>query len=157
MKSMTIIQGLKRIKQLDRKIEKFKDRNATWGSYISCDTPAYTADELAKMRQSASDLLVERATIRHAMHVLNATAEVEFEGKKTTIDELLIEATKTIPELINMLRSMRRREKSHQHSREDTVVMQFNPAERDKTVDALDERRHVIMDFIDQLNITLVL
>lgn len=153
---MTIIQALKKIKQLTRKIQRTNERIDRWGSYFNDEDPLYT--DINKMIQSVSDMNREIGRIRHAMHKLNATHKVSFAGKEVTIDELLIEANVVIPAQIKSLRLLRRREKGYGHDNKDVkVVLQYNPKERDIGLDALEDRQASINDLIDELNIELQL
>jgi len=154
---MKIIQALKKIKQLSRKIETTKERISTWCSYQSDEEPLYT--DIQGMKQSVFDMQAEIAKIRHAIHVLNATTKVNFKGKETTLDELLLEATVTIPSKLALLSSLRRKEKNRyiQNQADVKIILQYDPLERDKEVDKLIELTAEINDFIDVCNITLEL
>lgn len=154
---MNIIQGIKKIKHLTRKAEQNELRFATWCSYLSNEEPLYT--DINALQQSANDCRAEIARIRHAIHVANATQKVVFMGKETTIDELLLEATETIPANLNALKAMRRKEKPFRSANdaEVKVVLQYVPLQRDKAIDALEERQATIHDFIDSMNIAVEL
>jgi hypothetical protein len=152
----TIIQGLKRIKHLNRKIETTKERIRRWCSYMSDEVPVY--DNISALIQSASDMQTEIANIRHAMHVVNAITKVTFQNKETTLDELLLEATVTIPAKLELFNSLRRKEKNPGYRQIEpgvSVVMQYDPADRDKAIDALTERLDDINAFLDMMNIQL--
>lgn len=158
--AITVIQGLKRIKHLSRKIETTQERIKKWCSYMSDEEPLYK--DIPAMIQSVNDMQTEIGRIRHAIHVLNATTTVVFQNKSTTIDELLIEATVNIPVRIDTLQSMRRKEKNQGWSgqREPqnvSVVMQYDPHKRDKDLDALVNLQADINDFLDMQNIQLEL
>lgn len=155
----TVIQGLKRIKHLTRKIATTQERIERWCSFMSDEEPLYT--DIPALIQSVNDMQTEIGKIRHATHVLNATAKVVFNGKDTTIDELLIEATVNIPVRIDTLQQLRRKEKNrgylHQDQPKVNVVMQYDPHKRDKDLDALVTLQSDINDFIDTLNIQMEL
>ena len=153
----TIIQGLKTIKHLSRKIETTNARIARWCSYTSDEEPLYT--NIDALIQSVSDMQTEICKIRHAIHLVNANKVVTFENKKTTLDELLLEATVTIPGKLATLALLRRKEKNNfrQVQNDTKVILQYDPAKRDKLVDQLTERQANIHDFIDTLNIQLEL
>ena len=157
--AITVIQGLKKIKHLTRKIETTQERIARWCSYMSDEEPLYT--DIPALIQSVNDMQAEVGKIRHAIHLLNATAKVTFRGEDTTIDALLIEATVNIPVRIATLQSLRRREKNrgygHQERPAVTVVMQYDPHRRDVDLDALITLQSDINDFIDMMNIQLEL
>lgn len=153
----SVIQGLKRIKHLNRRITTTRERINRWCSYMSDEDPLYT--DINAMIQSAADMQTEVGKIRHAIHVLNATAVVEFKGKNTTLDELLLEATVVIPAKIEVLQSLRRKEKNNfrQPQPDVKVIIQYDPAKRDKDIDALTELQSDINDFLDTMNVQLEL
>ena len=153
---MTIIQALKKIKHLLRKAEQNEKRLAEWCSYINNMEPLYT--DMRALQQSAVDCRAEIARLKHAIHVANATHKVVFMGKETTIDELLLEATATIPANLEAVKAMRRKEKPYGlNSPEIKVILQYDPLQRDKTIDSLEERQAAIHDFIDSMNIAIEL
>lgn len=154
---LTIIQGLKTIKHLSRKIETTNARIARWCSYISDEEPLYT--NIEALIQSVNDMQTEICKIRHAIHLVNANKVVTFENKETTLDELLLEATVTIPSKLATLSLLRRKEKNNfrQVQNDTKVILQYDPAKRDKLVDQLTERQANIHDFIDTMNIQLEL
>lgn len=148
----TIIQSLKRIKHLERKITVTKERIQRWSSYFSDEDPTYT--DIRALLQSVNDMQTEICKIRHAIHVANATKVVEFKGKSVTIDELLLEATVLIPAKIEALQCLQRKEKNpYMKNNENKVVLQYDPKEKDKELDALNERASDINDFLDMINI----
>lgn len=153
----TIIQGLKTIKHLSRKIETTNVRIGRWCSYTSDEEPLYT--NIEALIQSVSDMQTEICRIRHAIHLVNANKVVIFENKKTTLDELLLEATVTIPSKLDTLSLLRRKEKNNfrQPQTDIKVILQYDPAKRDKLMDQLTERQANIHDFIDIMNIKLEL
>jgi len=153
---LTIFQALKKIKQLDRKIEKNQERIERWCSYIApIEEPQY---DTTKLMQAVTDLLAEKAKLRHALHATNAMFVVEYKGKNTTIDELLLLSTVTIPTRIATLSSMRRKEKPYHLKGEDAekakVVLQYDPNERDRTIDGLENELAEINDLLDEINIS---
>ena len=151
---MTIIQALKRIKQLGRKIDRTNERIQRWCSYFDDEEPLYDGQEIERMIQSVGDMQEEIARIRHIMHITNATMAVEFEDKPTTIDSLLLEATVVIPAKLHTLKQLRRQEKGYGHSKEAKVVIQYDPKQRDIELDRLTDRQAKINDFIDTTNIS---
>ena len=155
--ALTIIQALKQIKQLGRKIDRNNERIQKWCSYTSDVEPLYGQEEVRAMIQSTGDMNAEIAKLRHALHLVNATLVVKFEEKETTIDELLLEATVVIPARLATLKLLRRQEKSHYQKEEVKCIMQFDPKERDVTIDNLLDRQGRINDFLDTLNITVML
>lgn len=153
----SVIQGLKRIKHLNRRIVTTKERISRWCSYLSDEEPLYK--DINALVQSVNDMQIEIGKIRHAIHVLNATTVVEFRGKATTLDELLLESTVIIPAKIEVLQSLRRKEKNNfrQAQPDIKVIVQYDSAKRDKDIDALVELQSDINDFLDIMNIQLEL
>ncbi len=158
---LTILQALKKIKHLDRKIEKTRERIQKWCSYIDPleAPPQYDTN---KLMQSLNDLLAEKARLRHALHTTNALHTVDYKRAKVTVDELLITATVTIPAMINALKLQRRKEKPYglrddpnwEESQRPKVVMQYDPSGRDKTIDKLENDLMEIETLLDEVNIT---
>jgi hypothetical protein len=155
--TLTIHQALKRIKQIDRKVERHLDRLRKWCSYFDNEEPAYSEEDIRKMHQSVSDLLAEKVRIRHAMHVVNATHKVEWRGMEITVDELLLAANVRFPRRLDALKIMHRKEKNYNTPKEVQVVNNFDPNERDKMIDALEDCISEINDVIDAANIQLTL
>ena len=147
---MSILEILKRIKHIDRKLEKIKTRVAKWSSYSSMDldseekTPPYDVNVLV---QQAQDLRAFRGRLRHAMHKANLSNKAEYRGKMITLDELLILRTVTLPQHKELLQTMRRKEKNYaefrylteEERKEIKIIVKFDPTERDKAVDAIDD------------------
>ncbi len=165
MAKLTILQTLKKIKHLDRKIEKADARLARWCSYLNIDveegsTPPY---EHSTLLQQLSDWRDLRATLIHSLHKANLENTVEYKDKETTIDELLILRTKTLPDTKKTLELMRRKEKNYNNLRhlgederkEVKVITQFSPAERDKAIDRIEDDMAFIDQILDELNISV--
>jgi len=158
---LTIMQALKKIKHIDRKIEKTRERIQKWCSYIDPleAPPQYDTN---KLLQSVGDLLAEKARLRHALHMTNALHKVEYKKVKVTIDELLITRTITIPAMIDALKLQRRKEKpynlkddpSWEEAQRPKVVMQYDPNGRDKAIDSLENDLMEIDTLLDEVNIT---
>ncbi len=152
---LTILQALKKIKHLDRKIEKTKERIQEWCSYINPldGPPQYDTN---KLLQSVNDLLAHKARLRHALHMTNALHVVEYKGTKGTIDELLISVTVTIPAMIDALKLQRRKEKDRylqDEKHEQKVALQYDPSDRDKAIDKLENDLMEIDTLLDEVNI----
>lgn len=151
---MTILQALKKIKHLDRKIEKSKTRTARWCSYFDDEEPVYDEAGIRKLMQSIDDLIRERNRLRHLIHKTNILTTVTFEHKEFTIDELLILRTLTLPALKDSFLKLRRKEKSFHHDKDVKVVVQYDPNKRDKTVDSIENTMDELDALLDQINIT---
>jgi len=151
---MTIIQALKKIKHLDRKIGKNMDRITRWCSYVSDEEPMYNADDIRKLLQATKDLTFEKNALRHALHKTNILEGVEYNGKMLSIDELIIMATLTIPAEIDTLKLLRRKEKQYHHDKDVKVVLQYDTHERDKRIDHLENLMDELNVLLDNINIT---
>ena len=154
--ALTILQGLKKVKHLDRKIKKNQKRIVRWASYIDPleHPPQY---DVRILLQSINDMLTERAQLRHALHATNAMHKITYKNREITIDDLLIMITVTIPESIKTLKMLRRKEKPFElrDNKEQKVVLQYDPNDRDKKIDALENELDVINELLDELNITV--
>lgn len=154
---LTILQALKRIKHLDRKIEKNKSRIQKWCSYLdpAQSPPQYDTNKLI---QSVNDMLNERAMLRHALHTTNALYKVKYKGKEVTIDELLILSTITIPAKIAIFKLQRRVEIPYQMRQQEAekqkVVMQYDPNKRDQAIDSFENELAEIDALLDEINIS---
>lgn len=147
---MTILQVLKKIKHLDRKVEKNSKRIQKWCSHFNNEETQY---DVAKLIQSANDMLEEKARWRHLLHKTNIQTIIEFQGKNVSIDELIILLTLTLPTKINILRLLRRQEKGYNMDKDIKVVMNYDPADRDKKIDALENVMDKAEEVLDNLNI----
>lgn len=164
---MRILAALKRIKHLDRKIGKNKERIAEWCSYIveaaegeAAPEPVYDRADIVKMVQRIRDLTAEKVKIRHALHVTNMETKAEFGGEIYTVDELLLILNVVIPAQITTLKLMSRREKGHSymHSSSDPkikswVVLQYDPKERDQLIENHERDLEKLDEILDALNI----
>ena len=151
---MTILEALKKIKHLDRKIEKTHKRISRWCSYVDTDDPLYNADDIRAMMQSAEDLIRERNRLRHLIHKTNIATVVTFQHKELTLDELLILRTLTLPAMLAGVTLLRRREKGFHDQKEAKVVLQYDPKKRDKTIESIENTIAELDAFLDSVNIT---
>jgi len=169
---MTILEVLKKVKHIDRKIAKNKERVKKWCSYFNIDVgevgvaqtslpePPY---DTQKLLQTLNDQIKYRAELRHALHKANIENTTTYKGKEMTIDELLVLRTKTLPEMVECLKLMRRKEKGYQilsHLPEDVckqvfVINQFDSTTRDKNMDDIEDEIADIDTILDEINITL--
>jgi hypothetical protein len=163
---MKILAALKRIKHLDRKIEKHMARIGKWCSYIvevkegdEPETPIYNTEDLRRMRQQVNDWTLEKGAIRHALHVTNMETKTEFEGKLFSIDALLLIQNVVIPQQIATWKKLRRLEKSRGYgSYNDTTIkswveLQYDPKERDTEIERHEHRLEKLDEVLDTLNI----
>lgn len=149
---LTIFQNLKKIKRLDRKITKTSERIRKWCSHFDNEEPQY---DTAVLIQSVNDMITEKAKLRHELHKTNIEIEVLFQGRLMTVDELIALVSLTIPAKINTLKLLRRREKGYNQSEEKLkVIIHYDPAERDKKIEALEYTLEEAENVLDNINIT---
>jgi hypothetical protein len=150
-----VIEALKRIKHVDRKIGKSKQRIKKWCSYVQerdgeGTEPTYDTDDLKKEVQRIGDLVAQKTAIRRALHRTNVETQLEFEGKKRSVDELLIVQKVEIPEKLETLRLFRRLEKRYNDPKEFKVVLQYDPKERDKAVEEWEDKKERLDELLDK-------
>jgi hypothetical protein len=157
---MKILAALKKIKHLDRKIEKTLKRIERWCSIIVDNekdpAPVYNTEDVRKMHQQVTDWAIEKIRIRAALHLTNVRIVVDFRGKEHSIDELLLEQNIIIPTQLKALTSMRRKEKGgyrSSDSKDSWVIMQFDPKERDVEIEKLEHLKEQLDELLDNLNI----
>jgi len=152
----TILQTLKKIKHLDRKVEKNQERIKKWVSYVSPeeDPPQYNTEKLI---QRVNDLIVEISRLKHALHLLNATHKVYYKDNEITIDELLLLRTVTIPKFISVQQLLKKKSLKSRfgekiYSKNSRVIMQYNPKKRDMEIDKLEDELLEIDNLLDTIN-----
>jgi hypothetical protein len=159
---MKILTALKKIKHLDRKIEKNLKRISKYCSVIVEDDeapPAYDEDDIRKMSQQVKDWAVHKAAIRAALHLTNARTRVPFHGRELSIDELLLYQNVVIPAEMACLTNLRRKEKgglgymSREVSKNAMVITQYDPKERDAAIEKLEDIKEELDALLDRMNI----
>ena len=165
MKKMTILEVLKKIKHIDRKIEKLKLRLEEWCSYydIKLDPGQQPLYDAKKLLQALNDLITLKSVYRHALHKANIEHKVEYKGKKLTIDELIMMRTVTLPAKKQCLELLRRKEKgyvdlrhlSEEERKEVKVITQFDSVRRDRSIDKIDDEIANLDLLLDDTNIVL--
>jgi len=162
---MKILAALKKIKHLDRKIEKNMKRISKWCSYtVENDDdpePTYDTQDIVAMNQQIVDWTVQKITIRHALHLTNIRTVTDFgKHKNLSIDELLLMQNVLIPAKIAAQKAMRRKEKgsggymsSRSTNKDSYVVLQYEPKDRDKIVESLENEKDKLDELLDNLNI----
>lgn len=151
---MTILQALKKIKHLDRKIEKNMKRIQRWCSYFDDEQPLYDGGGIKRLIQSSNDMIDESTNLRHQIHATNTATKMEFDNKEMTLDELIALKTSTIPKRLQVLSVLRRKEKQYHHDKDVKVVLQYDPSARDKVVDALENMSDEVDALLDHMNIS---
>jgi hypothetical protein len=157
---MKILAALKKIKHLDRKIVKNRERMAKYCSVImedsSADDPPYDEEDIRKMSQRITDLALEKANIRAALHKTNVRVKTEFLGKECSIDELLLYQNVVLPEKMRALKTLRRKEKNrgyNSHDKDAYVLNQFDPRERDAAIEKMEDEMTQLDTLLDNMNI----
>jgi len=154
MSKMTILEVLKKIKHVDRKIEKLKLRLEEWCSYydIKLDPGQQPLYDAKKLLQALNDLITLK------------------KGKKLTIDELIMMRTVTLPAKKQCLELLRRKEKgyvdlrhlSEEERKEVKVITHpfkaaslFDSIRRDRSIDEIDDEMANLDLLLDDTNIVL--
>ena len=156
---MKILAALKKIKHIDRKIEKQMKRISKYCSVIMEPTdnaPPYDGEDIKKMIQAVGDMSTEKAAIRSALHLTNVRTKVEFNKKECSIDELLLFQNVVLPAKMNALTALRRKEKGGYGShatKEATVLNQYEPRDRDRDIEKLEDTMTELDTLLDNLNI----
>ena len=158
---MKIITALKKIKHLDKKIAKNQSRIAEWASYFTDEDrsvkPTYNSREIEVMFQQIKDWLDVKMQIRHALHLTNLTVTRDFENRKYTLDELLLLQNVVIPEQITSLKKLQRKQKDRYSSGRNDIyvhsVVQFDAFDRDKKIDALEDKKTKIDEILDSASL----
>ena len=157
---MKILAALKRIKHLDRKIEKTMKRIEKYCSYIveneQDPKPPYDGADIKKMQQQITDWSVEKARIRAAMHKTNIETKVLWDKRVYTIDELLLLQKVLLPAQIAMYKLLRRKEKGgwrDDNKKDSYVVLQYDPKERDAEIEKIEYQMEQLDELLDNTNI----
>ena len=145
-----------------RKIIKNRERIAKWCSYFQeigaePETPRYDKEGIRRLIQSSYDLITERNKIRHRLHKTNMKkVKVPVLNDETmTIDEVIILTTLSIPQILTIFKTLRRKEKTYQQRGDNSkVIIQYDPEERDKEIDSLEDLQEKLNSFLDTINIT---
>jgi len=150
---MTILQALKKIKHLDRKIEKNQMRIQKWSSHYSDEEPLYDQRGIEKLIQSTNDLVLERDKLKHLIHKTNIETKIIFKGNEMSLDELIAKRTSTVPSNLITINCLHRKEKNYNQDKAVKVVMQYEPAVRDKVVDIMENILDEMDALLDETNI----
>lgn len=158
---MKIIEALKQIKHLDRKIKKISERTTKWSSFIVdinlteaevVTFPQYTAENIKTMHQQITDWLFEKARLRHLIHRTNILTTVQYQNKEYTLDELIIRKTEVIVGLEQLEKLYNRKDKPY-GAKDMRVVVQYDFKERDKQLDKLENEKEELSNLLDILTL----
>lgn len=154
---MKILAALKKIKHLDRKIEKTLLRVDRWSSYILeglDDLEAvYDEKDIFAMQQKIGDWAAEKVRIRLALHLTNVRTKTMWEKKEYSIDELLLVQNVFMPAKMRTLKTLNRKEKGYNAPKESRVVLQYDPKQRDMDIERIELQKESLDELLDNLNI----
>jgi len=154
---MKILAALKKIKHLDRKIEKTLLRIDRWSSYIVDNEedpgPVYDIEDIAVMQQKIADWAAQKVRIRVALHLTNVRVKVVWEKKEYSIDELLLVQNVFMPAKMRGLKTLNRKEKGYNAPKESRVVLQYDPKQRDLDIERIEYQKESLDELLDNLNI----
>lgn len=153
---MKIIEALKKIKHIDRKIAKNRERISKWCSFVVSpgdpDKPLYDADEIRSMLQANGDMATEKVRIRHSLHKTNISTTAEFNGKVYTVDELLLMQAVSLPYALGTLNGMSRAKVPYGQDKA-LVITQYDPKAKDKEIDYLERQAADLNDLLDMVSL----
>ena len=155
---MTILEGLKRIKHLGRKIDQVNERIKKWCSHYSNVDPLYT--DMRALVQSVVDMSKEQTIVQHRIHLTNANTIIEYKGTTLSIDELLAVRTRVLPAERLALVAMRRKEPPYRPNKDDekiTVITNYDPKKRDQRLEEIEFALEEIDNLLDRLNMVTLL
>jgi hypothetical protein len=154
---MKILAALKKIKHLDRKIEKTLLRIDRWSSYIidNEEDPGAVYDEkdIFTMQQKIADWAAVKVRIRLALHLTNVRTKTMWEKKEYSIDELLLVQNVFMPAKMRALKTLNRKEKGYNAPKETRVVLQYDPKQRDMDIERIELQKEGLDELLDNLNI----
>jgi len=157
---MKILAALKKIKHLDRKIEKTLKRIGKYCSIIvdneNDSDPVYNADDVQKMQQKVVDWAMEKVRIRTALHLTNVRTKVDWKDGNHSIDNLLLIQNVLLPAQMSSRKALRRKEKGgygNSSSKDSWVIMQYDPKKRDIDIEKIEHEMEQLDELLDNLNI----
>ena len=162
---MKIIEGMKKIKDLQRKAEDLRGKVKTYAAYLNYETPAYPDQkgQVSEWIQAHSDILKEILKLRIAIQKTNLETKVSIE-----LGEKVVE--KTIAEWIHRRRDLAKEEKnmftglsdkglqegmvkqSTGETMEVKIVRCFDAADKDKKIDLFQSEPGLIDARLEVIN-----
>lgn len=90
---MKIIEGLKKIKDLQRKLDDLKEKIQKHSAYLSNETPVYPeqAKQVAEWAQACKDIIAEMLKIRYAIQKTNLETLVTIEINGEQVEHSIAE------------------------------------------------------------------
>ena len=158
---MNILCALKKIKHLDRKIEKTLKRIDKYCSVIvdneNDGDPVYNEGDVRKMQQKVVDWAMEKVKIRTALHLTNVRTKVNWKDSEHSIDNLLLIQNVLLPAQMSSRKALRRKEKggysSNTSSKDSWVILQYDPKKRDEDIERIEHEMEQLDELLDNLNI----
>ena len=156
--SLTILDGLKKVKVLKKKADKKAARVAESCCSFEGEEPMYNVRELM---QSHNDLLLEVNDIKAKIQRTNAATKVA--GTKyaaLTIASLISYRQSVLPQRIAVLKSLTTAHKKNEGIYETPkrkVVMHYVPKEREDSIDKYEDEILEIDAILDKCNMTTAL
>ena len=153
--SLTILDGLKKVKILTKKANKKASRVAENCCSFEGEEPLYNVRELM---QSHNDLLLEVNSIKTQIQRTNAATKVA--GTKyaaLTISELISYRQSVLPQRIAVLKTLSKSQKESESmyvTPKRKVVMHYVPKEREDTIDKYEDEILDIDAILDKCNMT---
>lgn len=91
---MKIVEALKRLKVIEKRIADNTVKITQYSSIVSAEKPAFGTedaqkDEINKLIQSSTDLYEEYLSLKSRIDRTNLGVEVEIDGRKYTLNDLL--------------------------------------------------------------------
>jgi len=92
---MKIIEGLKKLKVIEKRMEKNRNQITQYASMVSIERPIFNTEEnqrkeVASLIQANNDLLKEYLDLKGKIEKTNFTFKVEMGGVMYTISDLLV-------------------------------------------------------------------
>lgn len=108
---LTIVEGLKRLRIIEKKIESNNADVVRYASGLSNRKPVFETEErqqeeVKSLTQSSIDLVTEYLKLKRRIDLTNLQVEIEIEGETRTIAEWLIVKRKIADIMIGIYRSL---------------------------------------------------
>lgn len=90
---MKIIEGLKKVKELLKKVDDLKDKIKTYCADMECETPVYPDQkrQISEWVQSCNDIIKEIGNLKYRIQKTNITVQVPIEIVGKTITKSISE------------------------------------------------------------------
>lgn len=150
---MKILDGLKKIKLLQKKVDKNVQRIADNCCSFEGEDPVH---DIRVMIQSHSDLVLEINDIRAKIQRTNSSTKIdEDKYKNHTIASLITYRQVVLPQKIEILKSLSKARKENEgryDQQKRKVVLHYNPKNRDLSIDEYEDDLTEIDSILDKYN-----